>query len=128
MHVLNRARGGSSYLGSYSHASRTGHVGGVVVVLWSYGKQWTISVSPNGFIDLNAVSCATSTNCLVVGSRNLQQELAERWNGTKSTIVAQPLSPGVDSVLVAISCLSTTNCSASSWPSGKTKTVVNNRR
>ncbi|MGO9874542.1 MAG: hypothetical protein ACLPVY_12140 [Acidimicrobiia bacterium] len=47
------------------------------------GKHWTISVSPDGFIDLNAVSCTTSTNCLVVAGRDLQQELAERWNGTK---------------------------------------------
>jgi hypothetical protein len=62
------------------------------------GTAWTVVTSPNpagaAASELVSVSCATPTNCLAVGdfqvaSTGETRPLAEQWNGSAWTIVAQ---------------------------------------
>jgi hypothetical protein len=67
------------------------------------------------------VSCKSATSCIAVGHYQKPRNrfdfgptltLAERWNGTKWTIVSSP-NPGANvSDLAAVSCWGTTHCFA----------------
>ena len=98
------------------------------------GTNWAVSASPNPSGDdpaLFSVSCASATNCLAVGNytstSGSDATLAERWNGTKWSIVASPTPKGSDSYLNAVSCASGTYCIAvgSTYPAtGPGRTLV----
>jgi hypothetical protein len=84
------------------------------------GTKWALQTTPptgptNG---PSGVACPTSTpNCEAVGSAdnssNVAVTLAEQWNGTKWALQATPNPAGAaSSVLLAVACLSVTNCEA----------------
>jgi hypothetical protein len=66
---------------------------------------------------LAGVSCASSTSCVAVGGRSSTESasggtLAEKWNGTKWSVVSSP-NQGTDGArLYSVACTSTTNCLA----------------
>ncbi len=85
------------------------------------GTRWSVVPSPspengpeNGNF-LNSVSCVSASACTAVGydyqSPNLQQTLAESWNGTSWSVVPSPDRPESD-VLNGVSCSSATSCMA----------------
>jgi hypothetical protein len=86
------------------------------------GPTWTIQNVPYGSTwstHLNGVSCLSTTWCKTVGygpigSSGLTQNLAETWNGLKWTQDKTPSVGGVygTSNFNAISCVSTTDCTA----------------
>jgi hypothetical protein len=71
--------------------------------------------APNG--EFIAVSCPTATWCMAVGqyvrSDRTARPLAETWDGTAWRLAAPPNpAGGIDSGLVAVSCVSPTSCEA----------------
>jgi len=88
------------------------------------GKTWKIVTSADparSYAALEGVSCKSATSCVAVGHyvtpRNRfdfgpTKTLAERWNGTKWTIVSSPNPGTAISDLAAVSCWSTTHCFA----------------
>jgi hypothetical protein len=88
--------------------------------VWN-GTSWTVLTTPNrkGAIanELDAVSCRSATACTAVGSYENSSgptsALAEAWNGTSWTIQTTPTpNGGTDGYLHAVSCRSTTACTA----------------
>jgi hypothetical protein len=88
------------------------------------GKSWKIIKSADparSYSALEGVSCKSATSCIAVGHYQKPRNrfdfgptltLAERWNGTKWTIVSSP-NPGANvSDLAAVSCWGTTHCFA----------------
>jgi hypothetical protein len=82
---------------------------------------WTVqtSPSPSGFAVFNAVSCASKTNCVAVGSTSTAKAvapLAEVWDGSswKVAKVTDPLkaSQSGTATLSGVSCPSTSSCVA----------------
>jgi hypothetical protein len=114
----------------YSYDSNATHT---LAERWN-GTKWSVVATPNpkgDEADLLSVSCTSATNCLAVGSFTstgfVDTPLAERWNGTKWSLVAAPNPKGSDSYLNAVSCASATYCAAvgSTYPaSGPGKTLV----
>ncbi|MGH3159178.1 MAG: hypothetical protein ACRDNF_21755 [Streptosporangiaceae bacterium] len=86
------------------------------------GSAWSLQSipSPAGtrFTSLQAVSCTAADACTATGFyRNhaqVQQALAERWNGTKWTIQAA-VTPGKLSLLYGAACTSASSCTAVGW-------------
>jgi len=83
------------------------------------GTSWSVVGSPNPAgddRDLQAVSCSGPANCLAVGYYDATSgsgtTLAERWNGTKWSLVAIPDPKNSDSYLNGVSCPSSTSCMA----------------
>ncbi len=86
------------------------------------GTSWTIAASPDpgsGDNSLNAVSCATSTNCLAVGAESNtagtqadRETLAESWNGTSWTALTSPDPGGTKNFLTGVSCTGVDQCQA----------------
>jgi hypothetical protein len=83
------------------------------------GTSWSVVPTPTppsllGEHRLTAVSCTSASSCMAVGftPKGLQGEatLAERWDGTRWTIVPTP-SRG-DSLLFGVSCTSASACIA----------------
>ena len=79
--------------------------------IWENGA-WTIhSVPSNAGMQLNGISCTSTTNCTAVG--NLTESngnvvtLAEHWNGTEWTHQTTPDEPGPTNELAAVSCVLT---------------------
>jgi hypothetical protein len=102
------------------------YLGATLAERWN-GTSWTIQSTPNkatyeGFNVLNAVSCASETVCTAVGYWQevcdvhtgpcLPNGLAERWDGTSWTSQHINHIPGGAPPLAAVSCPSTTNCTA----------------
>jgi hypothetical protein len=96
------------------------------------GTTWAVqrASEPPGTTQsaLSAVSCASATACTAVGysinSRTgLSEPLAETWNGTEWTIQgsATPLGGGRFN---AVSCTSTTACTAVGYIGGGTRTLA----
>jgi hypothetical protein len=94
----------------------------VVVTLaerWN-GNGWTVqpTSNPGGGSDvLQGVSCPSTTVCTAVGSYSSSSgasvTLAERWNGSTWSVQSTPNPAGAArSVLVAVSCSSSTACTA----------------
>ena len=80
--------------------------------------QWSVTPSPSqasGDNDLNAVSCATESNCVAVGSyingAGVSQTLVESWNGGTWSIIPSPNATG-NNDLEGLSCISSTYCVA----------------
>jgi hypothetical protein len=85
------------------------------------GSSWTIQNTPNAVPSgtdfandqLNGVSCTSPRACTAVGTVNLDQTLAERWDGSTWTIQATPNPGGVSaSVLGSVACASSAACAA----------------
>ena len=85
----------------------------VVPSNWSMVPSPSVSSAEN---DLEAVSCVTASFCMAVGyiyNGSDTQTLAENWNGTAWSIVASPnTSPTHDNDLEAVSCVTTSFCTA----------------
>ena len=104
-------------VGSASNLS-TG-VSATLAEMWN-GTAWSIQSTPNPAgtrAQLVGVSCQPATTCIAVGSAysstGVQATLAERWNGTKWSILATPSLAGTDfAQLSGVSCPSATECIA----------------
>jgi sugar lactone lactonase YvrE/phosphodiesterase/alkaline phosphatase D-like protein len=84
------------------------------------GSEWTISTpkTPEGAksASLYGVSCASSTFCVAVGLYDPdgvnKRTLAESWNGSSWTILTTPSEEKGFNALYAVSCTSSTSCTA----------------
>ena len=94
--------------------------GDPVIEVWN-GSAWTPQLLPlpSGvtYGAVTAVSCASATSCVATGSYpnvDLQDMLAEVWNGSAWTpmTLPEPANSYNDGVLYAVSCASTTSCTA----------------
>lgn len=101
---------GSAYINSQN---------ALLIEEWN-GTAWSVVTSPApagaSFLELKAVSCATPTSCLAVGSYELGQNtdvLIERWNGTSWSIATSPkfLTPA-SGELLDVSCSGASDCTA----------------
>jgi hypothetical protein len=93
---------------------KTGGGNRALVESWN-GKRWNaqpIAVDAlHHHSQLNAVTCASRTLCVAVGSEGSRRPpLIERWNGTSWKL--QPNPGSADSFLLGASCASTVNCAA----------------
>lgn len=70
------------------------------------GSKWSALPSPPGLSEVRAVSCASPSNCVVVGN-----DMASIWNGT-SWQTMSTAHKGVKAFLDAVSCASATMCMA----------------
>ena len=67
---------------------------------------------------LHGVSCASTSNCVTVGGRSATAKgpggtLAEKWNGTKWSVVTSPNPAGSDgAALNGVACASAKSCLA----------------
>jgi hypothetical protein len=105
-------------VGSYYNTSRS--LGETLIESWD-GTRWSVVPSPNQVTSpdsgngLAAVSCASATMCMAVGTYSpgspVLKTLFESWDGTRWSIVPSP-SPGSNPVLDSISCGSATACMA----------------
>jgi hypothetical protein len=101
-----------------------------------HAATWTIQPTPNPpggtKVQLAAVSCASSTTCMAVGSytnsANVSVTLAESWDGTSWTIRSTPNpTGGTGTELSGVSCTSSTACTAVGSftdSTGKTSTLA----
>ncbi len=94
--------------------------GGTLTEKWN-GTTWSVVKSPDPAgstgAALDGAACTSAKNCLAVGryftSSRTTLPAAERWNGTKWSVVSVPAPSGAtDASLGAISCASATNCQA----------------
>jgi hypothetical protein len=84
-------------------------------------RTWALNVTPNPtgatMTTFKGVSCPSFTACIGVGSyensEGVEVTLGESWNGTKWTVHA-PANPsgGKENYLSAVSCISSTACTA----------------
>ena len=96
-----------------------------LVERWN-GVTWAIQRSPNpsriGYNALAAVSCASSTACMAVGTIDGGTPFSESWNGTKWKIESMPvpktIEPGGE--FTGVSCPSESACVAVGSDSGAT--------
>jgi hypothetical protein len=78
---------------------QSGTITKTLVESWN-GSTWSVMSSPNigaGNNILYGVSCFAATSCKAVGNydnaSNLEQTLAESWNGSSWTVVSSPNAP-----------------------------------
>src|SRR6266568_2577916 len=103
----------------------------ILAEAWN-GSSWSVmaALPPAGARRsfLNGVSCASATACTAVGSYQTRSgrhvTLAERWNGTAWSVQAtpNPASPP-RSALAAVSCTSSSACTAVGSSTSKTGTT-----
>jgi hypothetical protein len=92
--------------------------------LWN-GEKWTIIPAPHPAEltspALRDISCVSSSFCIAVGRVGAggARTLAERWNGTEWGILSSPFESGGENVLNAVSCTSSTSCTAIGLKGGK---------
>ena len=110
---------GCMAVGAYTNNS---DISRTLIESWN-GSSWSIIPSPNqapGVNDLDndiltALSCASASSCMAVGSIEngtvLTQPLIERWNGTRWSIIPSP-SVGTQDSLSGVSCPSSVYCVA----------------
>lgn len=93
-----------------------------LVESWN-GVAWSLQTpaTPGGATstELSAISCTSSTACTAVGhyaTSTSSLTLAERWNGTSWTVQSTPNPSGAtESSLLAVSCASSTACTAAGY-------------
>jgi hypothetical protein len=95
--------------------------GSTLAERWN-GTTWSLQGTPNptgaAQSDLRGVSCLLSGSCVAVGASGTQfgaliTTLAERWNGTKWTLMSTPNPAGQsDTELQSVSCTSSSACTA----------------
>jgi hypothetical protein len=83
----------------------------------SWAEQSVPVPSGSTASELNAISCASATNCTAVGyyqnSSVVDLTLAESWNGTAWSIVSTPSVTGAKvTEFTGVSCVSTSSCLA----------------
>jgi hypothetical protein len=83
------------------------------------GTGWATQAMPSvsGYNVLAGVACPTAADCVAVGfdydiNKQLLVTLAEWWNGSSWSAQHTPSRSGANSYLEAISCTSTTSCTA----------------
>ncbi len=100
------------------------------------GHRWTIErpPRPRGARDtsLEGVSCSSATACMAVGHYTIrtggEKPLVERWNGTRWVLELPPNPRGASLVeLLAVSCSSSTACTAVGDRGSYTTTTVAER-
>jgi hypothetical protein len=88
------------------------------------GSEWALQSTPNPSgaktTELLGVSCTSATSCVAVGyyesSGGVYFSLTEIWNGTEWKIQATAEPSGtLNSLLKAVSCTSSTACTATGW-------------
>jgi sugar lactone lactonase YvrE len=93
------------------------------------GTEWTVQSTPNpgGALEsrLEAISCASSTNCMAIGYYKTGSEafstLVEHYNGTAWAIQSSPNTAGfAKNYLYSVSCGSSSDC----WSVGKSAHTV----
>jgi hypothetical protein len=104
-------------------STRASGVSAGLAETWN-GRKWSdVSVKlPAGSVggDLAWVSCASSKNCVAVGSYGAAgdetHQLGASWNG-KTWTTYKPSAPGgaTSAALQGVSCVSTTDCAAVGW-------------
>ena len=75
------------------------------------------SPNPGGSSDtsLTAVSCATATSCVAIGSSHSNgttRPIAERWDGTRWSLTGPLAAAGPAAQVTRIVCIGATNCTA----------------
>src|SRR5262249_52487341 len=100
----------------------TGAIGVRTLVETWNGTSWSVtySIDPvmsDGSDQLTAVTCVTVDDCMAVGTYelgllNAHFTLVEQWNGTAWTALGAPDPSGTDNELNAVSCTSSTTCTA----------------
>ena len=97
------------------------------------GTEWTVQTipSPTGAKEssLRSVSCASSSECIAVGSylnsSAVTVPLAERWNGTAWTVQTIPSPAGAKrSSLRSVSCAATHACTAVGYYTSSSNTEI----
>jgi hypothetical protein len=91
------------------------------------GTRWALQNTANGTGtaggELDAISCASTTACMAVGSylspRNVRVGLAEHWDGSSWTIDTPPTPSGFDG-LSGVTCTSPATCIAVGSAGGAT--------
>lgn len=85
------------------------------------GSAWSIVASPNTSATrsnfLNAITCASASSCVAVGSASTQtaeQSLVLAWNGTAWSIATSPNQGAGHNILYGVDCVTATDC----WASG----------
>lgn len=123
---------------TYDECTSTGFYengSGIKVTLAEYwnGVVWTIRSTPNPegakASYLYGVSCMSSTACIATGyyenSSGVDVPSAEQWNGTAWSIQSVPSPEGAkSSVLLGISCTSSTACTATGHYTNSSGTLV----
>ncbi len=90
---------------------------GTLAEHWN-GKRWRATkTSRGGFSSLDAVSCASRSQCVAVGASLLTQGLpgwpiAQSWNGKKWVNMPSAAIPGSGGQLDSVSCTSSQHCVA----------------
>jgi len=83
---------------------------------WAIGGGGTASPTGAASVSLKGVSCSSETACTAVGSYDLSgmKTLAYHWNGTSWTqqTTPQPTSGSATNAMQAVSCPSSTSCTA----------------
>jgi hypothetical protein len=111
---------GVYYDGDFDHAL-TEHWNGIA---WSIVSSANASGTQNNF--LNAVTCASSSNCWAVGyynSGSIYQTLTEHWDGAAWSIVNSP-NPTQYNFLNAVTCASASDCWAVGYHGGIAQTLI----
>ena len=104
-------------VGSYSNGTAVQ----TLVEHWD-GTAWTVVSSPNVSTteseSLLGVTCTSATDCTAVGryfpssGSGDGQPLIEHWDGVSWTISSSPTPPGPDYWLNAVTCVSSSDCTA----------------
>ena len=80
------------------------------------GSSWTVQPTPTPegslYANLDAVSCASSTDCTAVGYNSGSSAIAEGWNGTTWSLELTPYPDGPPNDLAGVSCGSPNSCTA----------------
>ena len=110
---------------AHAHALTSGADPHIAVAVHTLAEQWngtawtvTNTVDPAGITDpqLFAVSCAGTGFCMATGYNEegaTEQGFAEQWSGGSWSPSTLPPAPsGSENVLLAISCVSPTSCTA----------------
>lgn len=100
-------------VGTYANAS---FVNQTLIERWN-GSSWSIIASPSSAANqpnyLNAVSCASASDCVAVGSRGAtpsEQTLILRWNGSSWSIVTSPNTGNGHNNLYGVTCTPAADC------------------
>jgi hypothetical protein len=117
-------------VGSFTRASNFASL--TLAAGWD-GTRWAVRPTPNrhgaAFSNLLGVSCPAAVACTAVGFYNTNADtavtLAETWDGTRWRIQRTPSPAGSpNSVLFAVSCSSTSACTATgSYDVGTTRSL-----
>ena len=107
-----------------------------LVLLWN-GRVWTqvsssvVATTSGAEVEINSVSCVSTSSCTAVGWYNLQpnnasavhQTLVLSWDGTIWSVVESPNIGNEDNELYSVSCVTSSWCVAVGETSGPTLIV-----